>query len=252
MSTVRETAYTQAASQYQETNKNNGVSKNNSTEETTGKKKVTSGRTYGDPELSEEGLKYYNSLKQKFGGMNFVLVSTAKKAEADAMKGSFATPGKMTVLIDEEKIERMATDEKYRKQVESTIANASSGVAQLQTQLAASGTPVKAFGMTVKNDGTGQFFAVIDKSLEKQRERIQTKREEKREEAKKAKRKEEANKLDEKIHKKDDEDDDTVTITASSPEELLKKIQDYMYNAKSDSVMTEEEKQVGQSIDYSL
>ncbi len=250
MSTVREAAYAQAASQYQETRQNSGVSKKNA-EETSNKKRVTSGRTYGDPELSEAGLKYYNSLKEKFGGMNFVLVASDKKAEADAMKGSFATAGKMTVLIDEEKIERMATDEKYRRQVESTIANASSGVAQLQTKLSASGTKVKAFGMTVKKDGTGEFFAVIDKSLEKQRERIAQKRADKREEAKKAKREEAAKRAEDRLHG-DDDDEDTVTITASSTEELLKKIQDYQYSVQSDSVMTEEEKQVGQGIDYSV
>lgn len=250
MSTVRETAYTQAASQYQETNQNKKVSKK---EETSDKKKVTSGRTYGDPELSEAGMKYYNSLRQKFGGMNFVLVSSDKKAEADAKKGSFAVAGKMTVLIDEEKIERMATDEKYRKQVEATISNASSGVNQLQKQLAKSNTKVNAFGMSIKKDGTAEFFAVMDKSFKSQSERLAKKREEakktKREEAKKAQKEEAA----ERIKKRAEEDDeDTVTITASSPEELLRKIQDYQFNLQSDNVVTEEEKQVGQKFDYSL
>lgn len=250
MSTVRETAYTQAASQYQETNQSRNVSKK---EETSDKKKVTSGRTYGDPELSEAGMKYYNSLKQKFGGMNFVLVSSDKKAEADAKKGSFAVAGKMTVLIDEEKIERMATDEKYRKQVEATISNASSGVNQLQKQLAKSNTKVNAFGMSIKKDGTAEFFAVMDKSFKSQSERLAKKREEakktKREEAKKAKREEAAERIKERA---EEEDEDTVTITASSPEELLRKIQDYQFSLQSDNAVTEEEKQVGQSFDYSV
>ncbi|MCM1307490.1 MAG: DUF6033 family protein [Butyrivibrio sp.] len=250
MSTVRETAYTQAASQYQETNQSKSVSKK---EETSDKKKVTSGRTYGDPELSEAGLKYYNSLKQKFGGMNFVLVSSDKKAEADAKKGSFAVAGKMTVLIDEEKIERMATDEKYRKQVEATISNASTGVNQLRQQLAKSGTKVNAFGMSIKKDGTAEFFAVMDKSFKSQSERLAKKREEakktKRDEAKKAKREEAAKRLEER---REEDDEETVTLTASSPEELLKKIQDYQFGMRSDSVQTEEEKQVGQSVDYTV
>lgn len=250
MNTVRETAYTQAASQYQETNQSKSVSKK---EETSDKKKVTSGRTYGDPELSEAGLKYYNSLKQKFGGMNFVLVSSDKKAEADAKKGSFAVAGKMTVLIDEEKIERMATDEKYRKQVEATISNASTGVNQLQQQLAKSGTKVNAFGMSIKKDGTAEFFAVMDKSFKSQSERLAKKREEakktKRDEAKKAKREEAAKRLEER---REEDDEETVTLTASSPEELLKKIQDYRFEMRSDSVQTEEEKQVGQSVDYTV
>lgn len=250
MSTVRETAYTQAASQYQETNQSKNVSKK---EETSDKKKVTSGRTYGEPELSEAGMKYYNSLRQKFGRMNFVLVSSDKKAEADAKKGSFAVAGKMTVLIDEEKIERMATDEKYRKQVEATIANASSGVNQLQKQLAKSNTKVNAFGMSIKKDGTAEFFAVMDKSFKSQSERLAKKREEakktKREEAKKAQKEEAAERIK---NRAEEDDEDTVTITASSPEELLRKIQDYQFNLQSDNVVTEEEKQIGQKFDYSL
>lgn len=42
---------------------------------------------------------------------------------------------------------------------------------------------------------------------------------------------------------KTDTDSGTVTITASSVEELLQKIQDYMQLAKSDTVLTEAEKE---------
>ena len=45
-------------------------------------------------------------------------------------------------------------------------------------------------------------------------------------------------------------DNGTVTITASSVEELLQKIQDYMQLAKSDTVLTDAEKKVGQNIDF--
>ena len=39
-------------------------------------------------------------------------------------------------------------------------------------------------------------------------------------------------------------------ITANSVEELLKKIDDYVYGFLSDSVQTEAERMLGQSIDY--
>jgi hypothetical protein len=54
--------------------------------------------------------------------MDFILVSKDMKEMAKANAGSFANPNKMVVLIDEEKIERMAVDEQYRKQYESVIA----------------------------------------------------------------------------------------------------------------------------------
>ena len=46
--------------------------------------------------------------------------------------------------------------------------------------------------------------------------------------------------------------EDLVTVSASSMDELIKKIQDIAYTAKADSVMTEREKMVGQSFDFSI
>ena len=42
----------------------------------------------------------------------------------------------------------------------------------------------------------------------------------------------------------------TVTITASSIEELLKKISDYQQNERMNTVQTTEERMVGGHIDY--
>lgn len=47
-------------------------------------------------------------------------------------------------------------------------------------------------------------------------------------------------------------DADKVTVSASSWEELLKKIDNVIYESRADSVMTKEEKAVGQSFDYSI
>ena len=78
-----------------------------------------SGRTIGDVKLSDEAAKYYEQLKEKYSNMEFILVSKDMKEQAQAHAASFANPTKMVVLIDEEKIERMATDEDYRAQYES-------------------------------------------------------------------------------------------------------------------------------------
>ena len=74
------------------------------------------GKTIGQPKLSENAKKYYEELKSKYQNMDFILVSNDMKEMAKVNAGSFANPQKMVVLIDEEKIERMATDEQYRKQ----------------------------------------------------------------------------------------------------------------------------------------
>jgi hypothetical protein len=167
----------------------------------------------------------------------------------------------MVVLIDEDKVERMATDENYRKQYEAIISNASSGVSQLKASIESSGlgSRVQGYGMQVNDGGTSSFFAVLKKSSADQKARIEKKAEEKKAEKKAAEKKAEEKKAEKKAEekkaeKKEDDDtisdnDDTVTITANSIEELIQKINDYTMAERSDSVQTDYEKTIGQNID---
>ena len=217
-----------------------------------------SGKTIGSPKLSKKAADYYESLKKKYSNMDFILVSEDKKEQAKAQASSYANASKMVVLIDEDKVERMAEDENYRKQYEAIIANAASGISRLKSSLESSGANVKGFGMQVNDGGTATYFAVLEESSAAQRERIEKKAEKKAAE-KKAEKKHQKEKLEEArsektektdVSDKTDTDSGTVTITASSVEELLQKIQDYMQLAKSDTVLTEAEKKVGQNIDF--
>lgn len=221
-----------------------------------GKREIKTGRTYGNPKLSKEAEDYYNQLTKKYGNMSFVLVASDRKQEADAMKNSFATPNGMTVLIDTDKIERMATDEKYRAQIESKIQAASSGLSQM-SQTVGTKPGVKSYGMSYK-DGRASFFAAVDKSFAEQRKLIDKRAAKKKEDAK-AEKKKAAKKADEeriekrRADRKDRaEESDEVIITADSIEELMRKIEDYEMNYLTDHTRTEEEKMRGQSVDYSV
>lgn len=238
-----------------------GASQTNAAQPT--KKTAEYGKTVGKPELSEEGKKYYEQLKKKYGNLDFVLVSRDQKENAKANAAKYANPHKMVVLIDEDKIERMATDADYRKQYESVIANAGSNLAQMKSQLAGTGANVKGFGMEVKEDGTTSMFAVLKKSSSDQKARIEKKREkvhaEKKAAEKKAAKKEQEKRIErakaskaEQVNgdEEDVEDEDTIVITADSMEELLSKISDFMQNEKMNTVQTPEEQMVGQHIDF--
>lgn len=221
------------------------------------KKTKVRGKTIGNPELSEKASKYYEELKKKYSNMDFILVSRDQKEFAKAQAGSFANPGKMVVLIDEDKIERMAEDENYRKQYEGIIARGASGISKLGDSLANTGAKVKTFGMKINDNGTASFFAVLKKSSDAQKARIEKraseKREEKKAEARKAKREEREEWLDKSRGDRDEwkvRDDDTVTISASSIGELIKKVGDYMQSSMIDSVQTEEEKLVGRNVNF--
>lgn len=238
-------AYTGSAGnrEYEDYRKNTGSA--------SAKSKV-SGATIGNPQLSEKASQYYEELKKKYSGMNFILVSRDQKQQAQANAANYASADKMVVLIDEDKVERMAVDEAYRSQYEGLIANAASGLSQLQSQLTASNVIVKGYGMQIDDKGMASYFAVLEKSNEAQRERIEKKAEEKREAKKEAARKAEQTEQKERMEKSRQKATETITIKADSIEELIRKIQDASGVSAEDAIQTEEEKKVGQNFDFSV
>lgn len=205
------------------------------------------GRTIGQPELSEKAAKYYEQLKKKYGNYDFILVSRDQKENAKANAAQYANSFKTVVLIDEDKIERMATDEKFRKQYEGILSGAAAQIQQLKTSLQSSGAQVKGYGMQVNDGGTLSFFAVLKKSSADQKARIEKKGEQKRAEKKAAEKKAAKKEKEERLK---DKKSDTVTISARSIEELLSKIETYNFNTRSDSVQTAGERQIGQNFDF--
>lgn len=195
--------------------------------------------TIGKPELSETASSYYEDLKAKYGNAEFVLIDDAHAANAKEYASNINTDKDMIVLISESELEAMATDEATRTKNEKLISDGLAQMPSLKEQLEEAGADVKSFGMEFNDDGTVSYFAVLDKSAAAQKERIENNRAEKKaEEAKNEKKAQEAQRKE-----------DLTTVTASSIEELIKKIQTTMYEAKADMVMTEQEKMVGQHFD---
>ena len=161
------------------------------------------------------------------------------------------------VLVDEATIEKMAEDEEYRTQYEGIIENGVKQLDSMQNQFGNVASNVKTFGIRVNNDGTTSYFAVVDKSLAAQKERIQKNAEKKTEAKEAAEKKAEEKKAEEKKAEEADKTSKTSksenleTVCASSFEELLKKIQNTIYAGMSDNVQTEQEKMVGQNFDFS-
>lgn len=247
------------------TQNNKGSSKTSKASETTEVKKeekVTEskdyGKTIGDPTLSKEAQKYYERLKKKYGNYDFILVSADQKANAQANAAKYANNVKTVVLIDEDKIEKMATDENYRKKYEGILSGATAQLAQLKTSIEKSGANVQGYGMQVNDGGTTSFFAVLKKSSADQKARLEKtaakKKAEKKAAEKKAEKKKEQERLEKtKDSKIDDTDDsDTITISAGSMDELMKKIEEYTFSDRSNSIQTESEKMMGQHVDFKL
>jgi hypothetical protein len=153
------------------------------------------GKTVGDPTLSEAGAKYYEELKSKFSDMEFVLVSQDKVDQAETLAAQFANPNKTIVLIDEDKVEKMAEDKDYRAKYEGIIQNSGAKLDELAASLEKSGLSgnVLGYGMQVKDDGTTSYFAVLKDSSKAQKARIEKKAAESKEAKKVADKKAEKN-----------------------------------------------------------
>lgn len=234
-----------------------GNFKTTGTEKTGKTTSANYGNTVGQPQLSEKAAKYYEDLKKKYSDMDFVLVSNDQVENAEQKAAKYANPSRTLVLIDAEKIEKMAEDEDYRKKYEDIIRNAGSRLDQMKQSLGSLVKDVKTFGIKVDDNGNTSFFAVVDKSIAAQKERI-----DKQSKQKAADRKEKQTKAaEERLEKyreakkqsvKGPDKTDVETIHASSVEELAKKLEDRFYEGMSDKVQTPGEQQVGTQIDFKL
>lgn len=180
--------------------------------------------TIGKPEISKETSNYYEQLKAKFADVEFVLVEDEQIGNAKQLASNVRSDKSLIVLVSESELEAMAKDEAVRTKNEQLIADARTQMPEVKEQLNEAGVDVKSFGMEFNEDGTVSYFAVLDKFSEAQKERIEHQREQKKEKTERV-------------------------VSASSIEELIKKIKDAAYEAKTDSVMTEQEKMVGQHLD---
>ncbi len=232
--------------------------------------KTEYGFTIGNVALSEKAADYYEKLKSKYHGMEFIAVSKDMKEQVKKNAASYGNANKMVVLIDEEKIERMAEDENFRKKYEGIIAMSQAKLTEAKNSLSSSGAAVKNFGMSVDENGNEKFFATVEKSLDSQKERIRAKAEEKKAEKKKAEKKAEEKKAEKKATEKKaekkaseessenavneneeiEEQKEYITFESGSLDNLISKVRTYSEENAIANVRTEAELSVGGHIDF--
>ena len=227
--------------------------------------KTEYGMTIGEVQLSDTAKSYLDKLKSKFHGMEFITVSKDMKAQVQQNAAAYGNANKMVVLIDEEKLERMATDESFRRKYEGIIASSQSKMMQAKMGLSSSGSNIRNFGMSVDSNGKESFFATVGKSQDLQKKRIEKKAAEKKEQKIKEKKKAEKKAQEDRINKTKDnkaektkdkkdadfnEDEEFEIIESDSLDDLLSKVQTYSYNNAASRVMTDTEKMVGTRVDF--
>ena len=235
--------------------------------ETISQAKQVSGKTIGEPKLSDKAARYYEQLKKKYSNYDFILVSKDQKEQAEANAAKYANKNRTVVLIDDEKIEQMANDEKVRKKYENILSGAQAQLDELKKSLG-NNPDIKGFGMKINDNGAASFFAAVDKNMSSaraaQQKRQEKKAEEKAAEKKKAAKEQNAERIEKAREKnranKADQVDDSENIedtdmelevvSAGSIDELVKKIRNMTYAWMSDHVQTEYEKGLGANIDF--
>ena len=231
------------------------------------------GMAIGNVKLSDAAKDYYKELKGKFANSNFILVSNDMKSQVQQNASAYGNANGMVILIDEEKLERMATDESYRKKYEGIIKMSETLMQQAKNSLSSTGASVKNFGMSVDSNGNTSFFATLEKASDNQtklmekkakakkeaklKEKKATEKREKEERLEKTKEKSKAQKEEMTDRLNSDEEDipvnddkEYVDINASSIDDLLCKVSDYAISSSLDNVMTASEKAVGQHFDF--
>ncbi len=248
------------------------------------------GSTIGNVQLSDKAKDYYSQLKSKFHNMDFIAVSKDMKSQVAQNAASYGNANKMVVLIDEEKLERMATDESFRKKYEGIIAMSQSRMAEAKNSLSSSGASVKNFGMSVDSNGKESFFATVERSQDMQKKRLEKKAAAKKADKAKERKRTERQEREERIRKlrdkkaersgKEDRSEDNedierfdkagrdgsylqgrketsvedekeyITFEADTMDELVDKVSTYTYNNASARVMTDAERMMGTQVDF--
>ena len=221
------------------------------------------GTVIGDVELSDKAKDYYDKLKSKFHGMDFILVSKDMKSQAAANASKFGNANKPVVLIDEEKIERMANDEAFKKKYEGIIAMSQTKLLEAKNSLVSSGATVKNFGMQVGSEGKISFFATLEKAnsatnkylekkqakkkADKAKEKKQAEKEAKNERLEKLR---EGNKTEKEQREEATKEKDYIELWSEDLNDLVNSVAKYAYNYSMNNVFSEEETRVGQNIDF--
>lgn len=178
-----------------------------------------------ETELSSKAQKFLNNLRKQYGDYDFFIGNRSDNLRSLVKTGT----KEFSVIFSSAEIERMANDEKYAKEKMRNMEKAvqmSERINQMNKDNSP-GTEITKLGIVFNDDGTTSFFAELEKSSAKQRERIEKNREDKR-----AEKKEEKNKGKKELGKysKNSADTKRTTVKANSMESLLKKISEVDWN----------------------
>lgn len=144
--------------------------------------------------LSRDAQKLLKELKKSYGNMDFIVADY----ETDEEAASYLSRGsnEYSVLISPEELEKMAADKDVKDKNLKTLDEAVARLDEVKGQLGDKADEVSRIGIAIGGNGEVSYFAELEKSSEKQRERIEQQRADKKEEAAKEAKKAEVEKAE--------------------------------------------------------
>ena len=181
-------------------------------------------QSLGESRLSEKAQSYLKTLRSQFGDYDIF----AADSDDDHKRLLNSGDKEFSVVFSSEELEKMADDPEYAKEqiekmqrmidMSKRICEQNGFLSEFEQTVGEKGDILKSLTISTDKDGNLQFFAELEKLSEKQRERIEENREKKQ--------------ADKKAEDEDDKEVyKSVTLTASSEEELIKKFKDLDWNS---------------------
>lgn len=231
---------------YQKVYEKNVQKKNDlkKTETAAKSQKVEKVEQYEPVELSDKAKALLEELKKKYSNMDFMIANYDSEEEASRYLSRGTK--EFSVLIEPELLEKMAADESVKEKYLGLLDEATTQLTTVKEELSEEeAADVKHLGVTIGADGTLKFFADLEKSSAKQRERI-----EEAKEKKKAEKEEAAEKAEEKAKEKRLENAKAkkTKVSADSVEELIEQIR----NVDWESIKSEMIPVTGSKYDFTI
>ncbi|MCM1045058.1 MAG: DUF6033 family protein [Candidatus Gastranaerophilales bacterium] len=173
-------------------------------------------------QLSQKAKALLEEMKKKYSNVDFMVADyeTDEEAQDILSRGT----KEYSALFDPETLEEMAADDKVKEEYLGKLDGALNQLGDMFEKLGDKADEVKHVGMTFDNDGNVSFFAELEKSSEKQRERIEQARADKKEQAAKDKKVEAKEEAEERLGLAAQGTVKRTRVEAGSAEELLEKI----------------------------
>jgi len=196
--------------------------------------------------LSRDAKKLLKELQKKYGNMDFIVANYDSKEEA----ASYLSRGTndYSVLLSPEELEKMASDEDVKNENLKKLDGAVSQLDQMKEQLGDKADDVAGLGIILGDDGEVSFFAELEKSSEKQRERIEANRAAKKEDAAAAAKKASKEEAAERLGGFGNKPVKKTTVYADSADELIEKIKQVDWS----KVKEERTSAEGQRFDFTV